>query len=194
MNISFKKNTIPYVKPERGFTLIETLIAILVLTLSIVGPFEVVQGVLNSAYNARDQLTGAGLAQEGMEYVREVRDSNYLNNTKNGAGVSSLNGFGSVGGNPDCYTHGCKVDPSAQTPTIVDCGSTSCAAFPLYFDSGTYRYNQQNTGTKTIFTRTVQLSKPNLADPTEILVTVTVDWVNHGNKSVVLQEYFRDWL
>lgn len=178
-------------KGEKGFTLIETLIAIAVLTLSIVGPFQVVQGVLNSAYNARDQLTAAGLAQEGMEYVREVRDSNYLNNTKNGAGVSSMNGFGTVSGNPDCYTNACVVDPFTQT--IADCGGASCSAYPLYFDPVTYRYNQQTSGTKSIFTRSIQLTK-NAAIPSEVLVTVTVSWVNHGNKSVVLQEYFRDWL
>lgn len=193
MNTPFNKHTARYADSERGFTLIETLMAIAVLTLSIVGPFQVVQGVLNSAYNARDQLTAAGLAQEGMEYVREVRDGNYLNNTKNGAGVNWMNGFGTVGGNPDCYTNACVVDPFAQT--IVDCLNASCASSPLYFDPVTYRYNQQTSGTKTIFTRTVQLTKVNPADPnTEVLVKVTVSWVNHGNKSVILQEYLKAWL
>lgn len=183
------KHTSPKSSTEsKGFTLVETLIAIMVLTLSIVGPFQIVQGVLNSAYNARDQLIATGLAQEGVEYVREVRDSNYLNNLHGGA-VTWMAGFGVSGGNPDCYTRGCKVDPEAKT--VVDCGAVTCAGSPLYLDSSTYRYNQQNIGTVTRYTRTVKLTT---ISANEVLVTVTVTWVNHGNKSVVLTEYVRDWL
>ena len=176
-------------KSARGFTLIETLIAITVLTISIVGPFQIVQGVLQSAYNARDQLIGAGLAQEGVEFVREIRDSNYLYNARYGSGsVPTLEGFGTVGGNPDCYSRGCKVDTLFQT--IVDCGAATCASSPLYLDNAS-RYNQQMLGTPTKFTRTVRLTT---ISANEVLVTVTVTWENHGSKSVVLQEYFRDWL
>ena len=178
-------------KSARGFTLIETLIAITVLTISIVGPLQIVQGVLNSAYNARDQLIGAGLAQDGMEFVREIRDSNYLYNARYDGVVPSFEGFGTVNGNPDCYSRGCKVDSLFQT--IVDCGAATCSSAPLYLDS-VYRYNQQGLGSQTKFTRTIRLSKPNLADPSETLVTVTVSWENHGNRKVELQEYFRDWL
>lgn len=176
------------VRCTSGFTLVETLIAITVLTLSIVGPFQIVQGVLNSAYNARDQLIAAGLAQEGMEYVREIRDSNYLINAR-GGNVAWMNGFGTVGGNPDCYTHGCKVDPQARI--IADCGAVDCTGSPLTLHNASFRYNHQNSGLPTKFTRTVKLTT---ISTTEVLVTVTVTWENHGSKSVVLTEYFRNWL
>jgi prepilin-type N-terminal cleavage/methylation domain-containing protein len=180
-------------KTHRGFTLIETLIAITVLTLSIVGPFQIVQGVLNSAYNSRDQLIGAGLAQEAMEYVREVRDSNYLYNVHGGA-VSWLYGFDGTGGLPNCYSNvgslsDCSVDP--QKKTINACGSVGCTPGPLYIEPNTYLYTQQTVGTVTKFTRTVRMTQ---ISASETLVTVTVTWQNHGSRSVVLQEYIRNWL
>lgn len=178
-----------------GFTLIETLIAITVLTMSIVGPFQIVQGVLNSAYNSRDQLIGAGLAQEGMEYVREARDGNYLYNVHGGA-VAWMYGFDGTGGSPNCYSNtgasqsDCAVDPQARTVTA--CGSVGCTPGPLYINTNTYLYTQQNTGgTFTRFTRTVRMTQ---ISTSETLITVTVTWENHGSRSVVLQEYLRNWL
>lgn len=179
---------------NRAFTLIETLIAITVLTLSIVGPFQIVQGVLNSAYNSRDQLIGAGLAQEGMEYVREVRDSNYLFNVHGGS-VSWLYGFDGTGGLPNCYSNAytspsdCSVDP--QKKIITACGSVGCTPGPLYLEPNTYLYTQQAIGTVTKFTRTVRMTQ---ISASETLVTVTVTWQNHGSRSIVLQEYIRNWL
>ncbi len=174
---------------SHGFTLIETLIAITVLTLSIVGPFQIVQGVLNSAYNSRDQLIGAGLAQEAMEYVREVRDSNYLYNVHGGA-VTWMYGFDASGGSSDCYSHGCLVDPG--TKFVITCAADNCPSTPpLYQDGTTYLYNNRNVGTPTRFYRQVKMTA---ISPSETMVTVTVTWENHGTKSVVLQEYLRNWL
>lgn len=139
---------------QKGFTLLETLIAIAVLTLAIIGPFQIVQGVLTSAYNARDEIVASGLAQEGVEYVREVRDSNYLYNARYGSGsVTWLNGFDGTGG-PNCYTAACVVDPyyyPTSVPfsagsSIISCGGASCASRPLYLDSSSYRYTQQTGG------------------------------------------------
>ncbi len=172
----------------KGFTLVETLIAIAILTLAIVGPFTVVQGVLQSSYIARDQLIAAALAQEGMEYVRSVRDSNFIFNTHTAGSRPWLYGLDSSTG-IDCYTNACVIDPGQQT--VIDCGNTSCAARPLYL-SGTNLYTQTSAGnTQTRFTRQVRLTS---ISATETLVTVTVSWTGHGSYSVVLKENLRNWL
>jgi prepilin-type N-terminal cleavage/methylation domain-containing protein len=173
---------------KRGFTLIETLIAITVLTLSIVGPLQIVQGVLNSAYNARDQLIGAGLAQEGMEFVRERRDTNYLTNVRYGSSYTWMYGVDGTLGEANCYTSNCAVDP--QAGIFLPCGSSSCTPAFLYLDGTTYRYNNQFLGTPTKFIRTLRLTQ---ISSTETLVTITVTWENHGARSVVLQENLRNW-
>ena len=180
-----------------GFTLVETLVAIVVITFAVIGPYQIVQGVLQTAFKSRDQIMASALAQEGMEYVREVRDSNYLYNAR-GGGVNWLNGLDGTNG-PNCYTSACVVDSHYYPPTarfvagssITSCGNSTCASQPLYLNSSSYRYNQQNVGTKTKFVRKVQLTQ---ISTTETLVTVTVTWDNHGIQTVKLEEYLQNWL
>src|SRR3989338_503600 len=65
-----------------GFTLIETLVAISLLTVAIVVPMSLVTKSLSTAYYARDQVTAFHLAQEAIEIVRHVRDNNILMNAQ----------------------------------------------------------------------------------------------------------------
>jgi prepilin-type N-terminal cleavage/methylation domain-containing protein len=63
---------------ESGFTLIETLVAVSILTIAVMAPMTLATKSLSSAYYARDQVTAYHLAQEGLETVRSVRDANIL--------------------------------------------------------------------------------------------------------------------
>jgi prepilin-type N-terminal cleavage/methylation domain-containing protein len=49
---------------NRGFTLVETLVAVTVLLLVIVGPMTVAQKGIQNAYFANEQVTAVFLAQE----------------------------------------------------------------------------------------------------------------------------------
>lgn len=61
-----------------GFTLVETLVAISILLLAIIGPMTIAQkGIQNSLY-ASDQTTAVFLAQEAIEAVRQLRDEKGL--------------------------------------------------------------------------------------------------------------------
>jgi len=57
-----------------GFTLIETLIAVTILTFAVSGPLYTAGRALVAAEIARDQLVASYLAQEGVESVRAMRD------------------------------------------------------------------------------------------------------------------------
>ena len=63
---------------QKGFTLLEVIAAIFVLTLGISGPFALVEQLLVSASLAQDKLLASYLAQEGVEIVRNIRDSNWI--------------------------------------------------------------------------------------------------------------------
>lgn len=62
----------------KGFTLIEALVAVTILTIAVVGPLYTASRAIVAAQSARDQLTASYLAQEGIEYARAVRDDNFL--------------------------------------------------------------------------------------------------------------------
>lgn len=61
-----------------GFTLVETLVAISIFTMSILALFSVLaQGISNTGY-AKKKMVASYLAQEGVEYVRNMRDNAVL--------------------------------------------------------------------------------------------------------------------
>lgn len=78
--ISFFKTQIKKVIPKdaKGLTLVESLIAISILVISVLGPLVIVAQALRTSFFARDQITAYYLAQEAIEYVRNVRDNNSL--------------------------------------------------------------------------------------------------------------------
>ncbi len=65
-------------KNSAGFTLIELILAIFFITVGTVGAFSLLQRTLVLASISSDQLKAAYLAQEGVEIVRNIRDSNWL--------------------------------------------------------------------------------------------------------------------
>lgn len=73
-------------KMKKGFTLIETLVAISILLIAVVAPLSTIGGSFSSILVARDQMIAVNFAQEGIEMARQKRDSNMLNKWQNGVG------------------------------------------------------------------------------------------------------------
>lgn len=180
-------NTIRY----RGFTLVETMVAIAILAIALVGPFVAIQHSLTASYIARDELIASSLAQEGMEYIRSVRDNNYLNGRTWMDGLSSYT---------QCYggTGYCMVD-SSQGDIHTDSPNNSAMqqyasldALPyLYLSSGGL-YNQQGSGTATRFKRSVQITEINAH---EVRVTVVVSWItSRQTLSITVTDTLQDWI
>lgn len=67
-------------KRKEGFTLIETLVAITILLIAVVAPISIIGNSIHQIYYAKDEMLAINLAQEGIEMVRKIRDSNMLAN------------------------------------------------------------------------------------------------------------------
>ena len=173
---------------QKGFTLVETLVAILILTLSISGPLFIAQQSVTSANVARDQTTARFLGQEGLEVIRALRDDNYL------SGRSWLSGLAQC----DHSQGGCMVDITEDRDDRV-VGSCGPECDPLRFDerSGIYNHNGV-TGDNVIttFRRRViveEITPGNGVPDAEILVEVT--WNDRGTtRNVTTEGYIFDWL
>ena len=63
---------------KKGFTLIEVLFCIFILTVSAFGAFSLIQSTLVSSSLNKSKLTAYYLSQEGIELVRNIRDGNWL--------------------------------------------------------------------------------------------------------------------
>lgn len=168
----------------RGFTLVETLIAITILMIAIVGPYYSIQQAIMASYAARDQLIASSLAQEGVEYVYFLRDNNYL------SGQGWLTGLDNCRtDSPYNHAYGCTVDPTQNT--LATCGAANCATTPLKLsDTGLYTQNGNYPATR--FYRSVKVQ--NLS-ATQTKVTVIVVWsTEHQNYTVSVEENLYNWL
>ncbi|MES2225692.1 MAG: prepilin-type N-terminal cleavage/methylation domain-containing protein [Patescibacteria group bacterium] len=171
--------------PPAGFTLVETLVAITILMIAIVGPFYSVQQAISASYAARDQLIASSLAQEGAEYIYFLRDNNYLS----GTGNSWLQNMDACKVNT-LSDPGCTVDPT-QGNALAACSSSGC--LPLRLSStGLYTQNTLGGYPVTRFTRTVKILQ---VSASEAKVVVQVTWsTSHRPYTITVTDDLYNWL
>lgn len=151
----------------RGLSLIETLIAISILLIAIVGPMTIAARSLQTAIFAREQTAAFYLAQEGIELTLQYREQEALNEI-----------FGSGDGDywdwrPNVCTNtiACSFDRLGNEER---CTTGDCL---LYSDAGEdVKYVHDSGGnTATPYTReiTIDMSVANVAE-----VTSVVSWTS----------------
>ncbi len=150
---------------EKGFTLIEIIISIAILSFGIIGVYATLLPIINATRVISSRLTAVYLAQEGLEVVRNIRDNNAIALDEWSLGLT------------DCSL-GCQADYKT--------GSTAQAIenqLQLY-DSGTFLkinadgFYSYDAGEDTKFTRKITISQPGGADA--LTVTVSVAWDENG--------------
>ncbi len=172
-NILRKKFKLVLPEGKRGFTIIETLVAVLIVAVAVIGTTIAVQSALSSYNLSKDQVIAFYLGQEGIEQVRNVRDENILNGRYWLSGISQLS-------TDACYFgHGCTPDPT-QPVVLIGCSSpTTC---PLVRRSSDGSYGYSISWVATTFTRTIILTP---LTSNEIAMTVTVTWPKGSFKAKV---------
>lgn len=175
-----------YKRLARGFTLVETLVAISILSLSVLATFGAVQNGLRYSGLTRDQITAFYLIQEGMEYVKNIRDENALYNL-GGSSRSWLYGMSAAGGDLCYFGKTCELDLN-NSPTWKTCtgGFGTCDVLNLNSTTGAYGYNAGWPATT--FRRELQFSTV-AGNTDEIRLTINVSWTNRGqNKSLQVSQ------
>jgi len=61
---------------KKGFTLLEVIITIFIVSIGLIGILSLVNISLKGPALSKDRLIASGLAQEGIEIVRDIRKSN----------------------------------------------------------------------------------------------------------------------
>ncbi len=196
-----------------GFTLVETLVAITILLLVIVGPMTIASRGMQSAYFASDQATATYLAQEAIEHVQKLRDDNALANYED----YKAEGSDGDGNTWSWYTaidascksaNGCDVD--FENGGYKNCGTGSACLLNKYLggsspDSRAFSYLTGCSGgigwCSSQFTRRIRIGDPiTVPGITGVPVSVSVSWSSSlfspgGGSSVrtiTLQTYLYD--
>ncbi len=97
----------------RGFTLVEVMVALVIVSVGMLGAYGLVNQSLALANSAANRFTAVHLAAEGTEIARNIRDTNYLKFYR-GAGNwnDGLTGYES-GGAADYSSSELTADPAA---------------------------------------------------------------------------------
>lgn len=182
-------------KTHQGFTLVETLAAVSLLSIAIVAPMVLTMQSISSAYLARDQITAFYLAQEAIESVHAIRDGQILQIALTPSGGQPIDLFGPLA--PYANRQPFYID--ATNNSIQACQGT-CPKLKTDGPNGTL-YGYSGT-TDTIFTRTVIACyvQANGCAGTpatnEMRLTVTVSWKtgSFAERSFSISEDLYRWI
>jgi prepilin-type N-terminal cleavage/methylation domain-containing protein len=153
---------------QKGFTIIEIIITIAILSFGIVGIYGFFQpaDILTSNFSLR--LIAGYLAQEGLEIVKNIRDNNILSGNKWSQGF-------------DICGSGCQLD--YKTGTVIEAPENELKEyddnnFLNINGDGFYSYD---SGPATRFKRKIVIDEPFSPNEDILKVRVLVEW-SYNNK------------
>lgn len=157
---------------KNSFTIIEVITAIFLLTIGVLGVYALIQATTAFLSLSSYKLVASYLTQEGLEIVRNIRDSNYL--------LQRINpNYSWKEGLTNCST-GCEAD--YDDLTLVPYADRF-----LKIDGNFYNYD---SGIDTPFKRKIII-----LPQTDILeVSVEVSWQERGRThKFVAQQHLYNW-
>jgi len=151
---------------QKGFSLVETLVAIAILLIAVLAPMRIVAQSIKASVFSREQLTAVFLAQEGLESMRRLRDNSAI------SGSDTWEWYDSVIPNACKNATGCSYDVSLDS--FVACSGSNCR---FYFDedasSGVFYSHHSDVGEQALFERVITITEQSSG---EVLVTSVVSW------------------
>lgn len=150
----------------RGSVLLESLIAITVLTIGMLGVFSLLSRSVGLTRVIANQYIGAHLAAEGIELIKNSIDTNALVSRPWNAGLASGN-----------------YEVAYNAPLEPDNNRT------LFYDTSTGLYDYVSGDTPTTFRRQIQLTR---IGANELQANSRVSWTTRGGGefSVDLEDRF----
>ena len=151
---------------KKGFSFLETVIAIGILMISSLAVYGATVRILNNVNEEKTRFTAAYLAQEGIEVVRNMRDTNWIN---------------------EALTWNTGLDAGDYRVQYNSSSLLADGDVVLKLDSNHF-YNY-DSGTDTTFKRKTTLSHPD----TDIIKVITeVSWPGQSSP-IKAEEFLYNW-
>lgn len=166
-----------------GISIIEVVIAVSIIAIGMMGVMSLMLQNIRSQYINKNVLIAAGLAQEGLELVRNVRDLNWLTPTNSWDQGLALTG----------QSHNFIIDYSGRN-SMLDVASIDAPGTILKINSeGLYNHT---AGADSIFKRLMTVSE--VTDPSSGAVYLdlrcTIRWSQgNQNRDYVAETYLYNW-
>lgn len=199
MNTSLKKN--------HGFTLLETLVAISLLMMAVVGPLTIAQKSVKTSTYTKNRTTAYYLAQDAIEFLRNIRDTNTLRGYDWNRLMLEYSPCISGGATSRCFfetiisPETVVSNPGSDRLTgnfiIRNCTTPSCPKLTYFSSYGYYGYLDLSTSgvSESQFRREISITPLN-PDNRELLIRVDVIWdegILGGEKKISLYDEVYNW-
>ncbi len=184
---------------KKGFTIVETMVAIAILLLSITAPLTIAEKGLATAEAAKAEITAFYLGQEAIEFIRNLRDTSVISG--NGGKANWLKNI-----EPnvnECFkVSGCGVDTTSPKKedqvTACDKSNEDCLLWQYTGNPGSPLFGIFGHRTSSGWSRTDMTRKVNITEirpGAEAVVTVTVVWRagSLGLRTLTLKENLLNW-
>lgn len=179
-----------------GFTLIEVMVAVAVLSIGFVGAANLISYNISNSAKAINKTIATNLAQEGLELVRNIRDTNWLSGIGWDAdlvvaigdriqkqffcGGLNSQAIDPAPANIDGCGDGCKIFIYTNTSDGSKCYSDDFGAQAGY-----------GAPQATDFYRFITLNR---LDASSILATADIKWLERGDaRYLTIQEILYNW-
>jgi hypothetical protein len=148
-------------------------------------------GISNTTY-AKNKIIAGYLAQEGIEYIRNMRDTCVISDQINGWSNFNSKLSSCLGSSASCSFDNTK-NPSFSS-VFSACGSSPYTSCLLYLSNGNYNIdNIGGTGVNSGFIRKVWMTTTSNSD--EVRIFSEVDWKQgSGNYSVTFSDNLYNWM
>ncbi|MCE9628915.1 MAG: type II secretion system GspH family protein [Candidatus Vogelbacteria bacterium] len=179
----------PNLKKDKGFTLIETFVAITILLIAVLIPLGVMSKAIEDGLFIKNKVIAYYLAQEGMELIINQVDSN-IKSIGDGESSGWLDYMSSCV-NSKCYG---EVDLDSNKIYFGSCNySDGCPYLTQEQAGAPYGYGESFP--ETIFKRSIKILPAIISSTGEemaIPVEVTINWKNKSGmieQELILDDY-----
>lgn len=200
INKKIKNNINSFKKTTNGFTLVETMVAVFILSFSMLALMTVVSDSLFTARYSRNQITAIYLAQEASDFIRNDRD-NYFFIGDPGNWQSFVDKYSPCFSEDGCYFEVLEA-LQQEGPIIGQCNNNSTGTpikCPFFNDNqegeeGQPLYSYSNGDQESKFQREIKMVEGNNENQDEVILTVTVLWKEKTiSKETVLETILTKW-
>jgi len=158
---------------HKGVTLIETIVALSILTTGIISALALITNSIVYSQNSEQYIIVVNLSREGLEIARSIRELQGFEALSSGAKLANIN-----------YINGNLELISADNTNIKNCNNCF-----LDFYNGRYLHN--SPGSATVFKRLLTITTIGASEKN---IVSQIYWTERGREHYfVLEENLTDW-
>lgn len=196
------KNKLQIKLNARGFTLIEVMVAVAVLSLGLMGAANLITFNISNSAKAINKTIATNLAQEGIELVRNIRDTNFLQVSNGAPGASwdddLVQGLGNIR-QLKFFCGGLNNQNINPAPNNIDICAAACRVYAYTKISDGSKCYSDDFGVQAGYDSPIQSDFYRLIivdklDADSIEITADIKWIERGNaRYLTVQEILYNW-